>query len=132
MNEPPYAELHCTSNFSFLQSGSHPDELVRTAHALGYAAIAITDHETLAGIVRAHAAAKETGIRLVVGAQFAPIDALPLVVWARDRGGYANLCRLLTKGHAVGAASARRAAAGDAAAATACVLSLDEIGRAHV
>jgi error-prone DNA polymerase len=54
---PRYAELHCTSNFSFLEGASHPEELVRRAHALGYEALAITDRGTLSGIVRAHAAA---------------------------------------------------------------------------
>jgi uncharacterized protein (DUF433 family) len=57
---PRYAELHCTSNFSFLQGASHPEEIVQRARALGYEAVAITDRGTLAGIVRAHAAAKET------------------------------------------------------------------------
>jgi len=93
-----YAELHCTSNFSFLQGGSHPDELVLQAHALGYSALAITDHTTLAGIVRAHGAAKQVGLKLVIGAAIAPIDAAPLVVWATNRVGYTNLCRLLTRG----------------------------------
>ena len=131
--ELPYAELHCTSNFSFLQGGSHPEELVQRADALGYEAIAITDRATLAGIVRAHGAAQEiagrataagrTGTRLVVGAHLEPVDAAPLVVWAADRTGYANLCRLLTKGH--GLASGRHAGrlaaatAGEPAAATA-------------
>ena len=77
MNEPAYGELHCTSNFSFLQSGSHPNELVHTAHALGYGAIAITDRATLAGIVRAHGAAKQAGIRLVIGAHLEAVDAAP-------------------------------------------------------
>ena len=54
---PRYAELHCTSNFSFLEGASHPEELVLRAHSLGYEALAITDKGTLAGIVRAHAAA---------------------------------------------------------------------------
>ena len=94
-----YAELHCTSNFSFLRGASHPDELVRTAKALEYEAIAITDHATLAGIVRAHAAAKQAGIKLVVGAALEPVDAAPLVVWAIDRTGYGHLCRLLTRGY---------------------------------
>ncbi len=110
-HEPEYAELHCTSNFSFLASGSHPEELVLEAHALGYEAIAITDRHTLSGIVRAHGAARRTGeagaggppgIRLVVGAHLEPIDALPLVVWAADRTGYAHLCRLLTLGYKLG------------------------------
>ena len=93
-----YAELHCTSNFSFLQGGSHPDELVLQAHALGYSALAITDHATLAGIVRAHGAAKQVGLKLVIGVAIALIDAAPLVVWATNRVGYTNLCRLLTRG----------------------------------
>jgi error-prone DNA polymerase len=102
---PPYAELHCRSNFSFLDGASHPEELVRRAAALGYEALAITDRLTLAGVVRAHAAVRETAreftpIRLVIGAHLDLGDAPPLVVWAADRGGYANLCRLLTRGHA--------------------------------
>jgi error-prone DNA polymerase len=98
--EPPrYAELHATSNFSFLRGASHPEELVRTAHALGYAGIAITDHATLAGIVRAHGAAKEVGIPLVVGATLTTVDGEALVVWAENRAGYSNLCRLLSIGY---------------------------------
>jgi error-prone DNA polymerase len=100
--EPRYAELHCTSNFSFLEGASHPEELVERARALGYEAVAITDRATLAGIVRAHGAAKQVGIRLVVGARLDPCDAVPLVVWAADRTGYANLCRLLTLGQGHG------------------------------
>ncbi|MGI9176939.1 MAG: error-prone DNA polymerase [Pirellulales bacterium] len=96
---PRYAELHCTSNFSFLEGASHPEELVRRAQALGYEALAITDRGTLAGIVRAHAAAKDAEIKLIVGATLEPVDAPPLVLWAADRTGYANLCRLLSKGH---------------------------------
>ena len=115
MNEPAYAELHCTSNFSFLQGGSHPDELVQTAQALGYGAIAITDRATLAGIVRAHGAAKRAGIGLVVAAHLEAVDAAPIVVWVKNRTGYANLCRLLTLGHAAGQAE--------------CLLSLDDIAR---
>ena len=113
MNEPAYGELHCTSNFSFLQSGSHPNELVHTAHALGYGAIAITDRATLAGIVRAHGAAKQAGIRLVIGAHLEAVDAAPIVVWVKDRTGYTNLCRLLTRGHVAGQAE--------------CMLSFDDI-----
>ena len=98
--EPPrYAELHVTSNFSFLRGASHPEELVRTAHALGYAGIAITDHTTLAGIVRAHGAAKEVGIPLIVGATLTSVDGHVLVVWAENRAGYSNLCRLLSLGY---------------------------------
>jgi error-prone DNA polymerase len=61
-----YAELQVTTNFSFLRGAAHPDELVVTAAASGHRAIAITDRNSLAGIVRAHHAAKEVGIRLVV------------------------------------------------------------------
>jgi error-prone DNA polymerase len=101
MSTPRYAELHATSNFSFLQGASHPDELIERACALGYEALAITDRGTLAGIVRAHGAAREARLvrpdfRLVIGAHLEPVDAAPLVVWAADRMGYANLCRLLT------------------------------------
>lgn len=98
MNCAGYAELHCTSNFSFLQGGSHPEELVARAAELGYAAIAITDRASLSGMVRAHAAAKEVGIKLIVGAVVEPTDAAPLVLWVADATGYANLCRLLTVG----------------------------------
>ena len=73
---------------------------MQAAQSLGYGAIAITDHATLAGIVRAHGAAKQAGIRLIVGCHLEPCDAAPLVVWVRDRTGYANLCRLLTHGYA--------------------------------
>ena len=64
-----YAELQITSNFSFLRGGSHPEELVLRAAELGLSAIALTDRNTLAGVVRAHVAAKEVGIRFVVGAR---------------------------------------------------------------
>jgi hypothetical protein len=67
--EPGYAELQVTSNFSFLRGASHPDELVLAAAALGHRAIAIADRNSLAGVVRAHHAAKTVGIRLVVGAR---------------------------------------------------------------
>ena len=68
---PPYAELHCLSNFSFLRGASHPEELVERSHALGYAALAITDECSLAGAVRAHLAAKEIGLRLLIGSELA-------------------------------------------------------------
>jgi hypothetical protein len=99
-NAPRYAELHCTSNFSFLQGASHPEELIARAAALGYEALAITDRAALTGVVRAHAAAKQAGIKLVIGAHLEPVDALPIVVWATDAAGYSNLCQLLTHGYA--------------------------------
>ncbi|MBS0263532.1 MAG: error-prone DNA polymerase [Planctomycetes bacterium] len=94
----PYAELHCRTNFSFLEGASHADELVQTAHALGYQALAITDRNSLAGIVRAHTAAKSAGLKLLVGAEITPLDAPPLVLLATDRAAYGRLCRLLTRG----------------------------------
>ncbi|MCX7668587.1 MAG: PHP domain-containing protein, partial [Anaerolineae bacterium] len=64
-----YAELHAKTNFSFLEGASHPDEMVGRAAELGYAALAITDRNSLAGVVRAHLAAKERGLKLLVGAE---------------------------------------------------------------
>ncbi len=93
-----YAELHCKSNFSFLTGASHADELVERACRQDYAALAITDENSLAGIVRAHAAAKSAGLPLVVGAELIFEDAPRLVVWAGDRAAYGRLCRLLTLG----------------------------------
>jgi len=63
---PPYAELQVTTNFSFLCGGSHPEELVMRAAELGHAAVAVTDRNSLAGVVRAHVAAKRAGIKLLV------------------------------------------------------------------
>src|SRR6478609_7933051 len=95
---PRYAELHCKTNFSFLEGASHPDELVKRAAELGYAALAVTDRESLAGVVRAHGAAKDLGFKLLIGAELHPTDAPPLVVWAADRASYGRLSRLLTVG----------------------------------
>jgi len=81
-----YAELQVTSNFSFLRGGSHPEELVLRAKELGLSALALTDRNTLAGVVRAHCAAKEVGIRFVVGARLdlAPERAAPTPLSTRD------------------------------------------------
>ena len=67
---PAYAELHCLSNFSFLRAASHPEELVVRAHELGYAALAITDEASFAGVVRAHQEAKRIGLPLLIGTEF--------------------------------------------------------------
>jgi len=96
--EPAYAELHCLSNFSFLRGASRPEELVEQAAAAGYAALAITDHESLAGIVRAHTAAKERQLHLLIGAEITPVDGPPLVLLATDRPAYGRLARLITRG----------------------------------
>ena len=93
-----YAELQVTTNFSFLRGASHPDELVVTAAALGHSAIAITDRNSLAGIVRAHHAAKEVGLRLVVGCRLDLRDGTSLLAFPEDRAAYGRLTRLLTLG----------------------------------
>src|SRR4051812_33274639 len=93
-----YAELDVTTNFSFLHGASHPDEMVYTAALLGYRAIAITDMNTLAGVVRAWEAAKKPNIKLIVGARLVFTDAPDVLVWPTDRAAYGRLCRLLTMG----------------------------------
>jgi error-prone DNA polymerase len=90
--------LHAKTNFSFLEGASHPDELVAQAAALGYRALAITDRHSLAGVVRAHVAAKELGVKLLIGAEIRPEDACGVVLLATDRAGYGRLARLLTRG----------------------------------
>src|SRR6478609_11926067 len=94
-----YAELDVTTNFSFLRGGSHAEELVATAKALGLAAIAVTDRNTLAGVVRAHLAAREVGgIKFIVGARLDLQDAPSLLVYPRGRAAYGRLSRLLSLG----------------------------------
>ena len=96
---PHYAELRCLSNFSFLRGASRPEELVERAKALDYAALALTDECSLAGIVRAHVAAKEHQLKLLVGSQFKVACAHPftLVVIATNLNGYGNLCEFITR-----------------------------------
>ncbi|MDH3716452.1 MAG: PHP domain-containing protein, partial [Gammaproteobacteria bacterium] len=98
-----YAELHALSNFTFLRGASHPEELVETAAKLGYEALAITDECSMSGVVRAHSAAKEYGLKkLIIGAELRLPSGRKLVVLAQNRNGYAALCQLIT--------NARRAA----------------------
>ena len=92
-----YAELHCLSNFSFLRGASHPEELVERAVKLGYAALAITDECSVSGVVRAHVAAREHSLPLIVGSEFRLEDGLRLVLLATSREGYGQLCRLITR-----------------------------------
>jgi error-prone DNA polymerase len=95
-----YAELATTSNYSFLNGASHPEELVERAAELGMPAVALTDENTLGGMVRGHLAAKRAGIRLIVGCRLvlqAP-NLLELLVYPTDRAAYGRLCRLLTVG----------------------------------
>ncbi|HTS23536.1 MAG TPA: error-prone DNA polymerase [Casimicrobiaceae bacterium] len=94
----PYAELHCLSNFSFLRGASHPEELVARARELGYAALAITDECSLAGVVRAHVEAKKCSLRLIVGAELRLEDGMRFVLLATSRAGYGNLSALITRG----------------------------------
>jgi len=93
---PAYAELHCLSNFSFLRGASHPEELVERAHQLGYSALAITDECSLAGAVRAHVAAKQHGIKLLIGSEFVFSDGLKLILLAVNRQGYGRLSEWIT------------------------------------
>jgi error-prone DNA polymerase len=93
-----YAELQVTSHFSFLRGASGCDELFTTAQALGINALAIVDRNSLAGIVRAWEAAKETGVRLVVGCRLDLSDGMSLLVYPTDRPAYSRLCRLLSLG----------------------------------
>ena len=91
-----YAELHCISNYSFLRGASHPEELVIHAARLGYSAIAITDECTMAGVVKAHVAAKEQGIKLIVGSEFQLDEEIQLILLAPNRVGYGQICNLIT------------------------------------
>jgi error-prone DNA polymerase len=105
----PYAELHCHSNFSFLDGASHPEELVEAAALLGLDAIAITDHDGMYGVVRFAEAAKELGVRTVFGAELslglrepqngiADPEGEHLLLLATGTTGYARLCRTITSG----------------------------------
>jgi error-prone DNA polymerase len=93
-----YAELQVTSHFSFLRGASSAEELFAAAALLGIPALGITDRNSLAGIVRAHEAAKVTGVRLVVGCRLDLTNFPSLLVYPTDRAGYGRLCRLLTLG----------------------------------
>ncbi len=92
-----YAELHCLSNFTFLRGASHPAELVARAAALGYSALAVTDECSMAGVVRAHDAAKEYRLKLIVGAEFRTLDDLHVVLLAPSHSAYAEICGLITR-----------------------------------
>jgi error-prone DNA polymerase len=103
MSLPDYAELLCCSSFTFLRGASHAQELVARAQALGYAALAITDECSMAGIARAHVAAKKAQLPLVVGSQFrvsgegADTGDFTLVLLATSLNGYGNLCEFITR-----------------------------------
>ena len=96
-DEPGYAELHAISNFTFLRGASHPGELVRRAAELGYAALALTDECSLAGVVRAHRAAREAGLAFLVGTELSLDPATRIVLIATDRDAYGRLSALITR-----------------------------------
>ncbi len=93
-----YAELHCRSNYSFLEGASHADELTARAVELGYHALAITDRNSLAGVVRAHVAAREADLKLLIGAEIVLDDGPSIILLATDRAAYGRLSRLITVG----------------------------------
>lgn len=116
-----YCELEVTTNFTFLQGASHPEEYVRTAADLGYESVAITDSNSVGGLVRAHVVACELGIRLVCGARLhlrSEEGGIEVLVYPTDLASWGGLCRLLTLGR-------RRAGKG------ACELFLDDLLRDH-
>ncbi|MYG22342.1 MAG: PHP domain-containing protein, partial [Gemmatimonadetes bacterium] len=114
---PPYAELQVTSNFSFLRGASHPEEMVERAAELGYRALALTDRNTLAGVVRAHEAARRTGLHFIPGTRLDLGDGPSLLCLPTTRHGYGALSRLITTGR-------RRAPKGE------CMLTRDDVAAA--
>ena len=94
-----YSELHCHSAFSFLDGASSPDELVVQAIALGYKAVALTDHNGLYGSMTFGQAAKQLGVQAITGAEITLLDDSHVTVLAESQEGYGNLCRLLTEAH---------------------------------
>src|SRR6266581_7454778 len=99
MNASPYVELHCHSNFSFLDGGSHPAELAFRAAELGMPALAITDRGGVYGAVRFLQACRKVGVKPIIGAAL-EVDGEEVVIIARNLRGYSNLCRLLSFAHA--------------------------------
>src|SRR4051812_18205234 len=93
-----YLPLWCKSNYSFLEGASHPDELVEEAHRMGIRGMALTDRDGVYGMVRALVKAEELGVQLIVGAEATLDDGSCVILLCADRAGYANLCRLLSKG----------------------------------
>ena len=115
MSKLAYAELQCTSNFSFLRGASHPEELAMQAKHLGLSALAVTDRNTLAGVVRAHGAARDSELPFIVGVRLdLHQPELSLLAYPTSRAGYGALCRLLSSGQ-------RRAEKGQ------CLITLDEV-----
>ncbi|WP_300601879.1 error-prone DNA polymerase [Niabella sp.] len=95
----PYTELQVTTNFTFLRGGSHPEELVKQALELKYTALAITDRNTLAGVVRAYAAAKDTTLRIIPACRLDLADGPGLLIYPTNKEAYSRLSALLTEGN---------------------------------
>ena len=121
---PSYAELHCLSNYSFLRGASDPEELVQRASELGYRALAITDECSVAGVVRAHVAAKEAGLKLVIGSELALADGPKVVLLAESLAGYEKLCELITAARRAAPKGEYRATRGDFPASTEGLIAL--------
>src|SRR5262249_18832059 len=126
----PYAELHCHSNFSFLDGASHPEELAEEAARLGLTALALTDHDGMYGVVRFAEAAKVMQVRTLFGAELslgltgpqngmADPEGSHLLVLARGLDGYRRLCRMISLAQLRGEEKGRP------------VYDLDELGREH-
>ena len=94
-----YTELQLTTNFSFLQGASHPEEMVNQAASMGYQAIGITDRNTLAGVVRAYAAGRSVGLRILPGCRLDLLDGSSLLAYPINLNGYSQITNLLTKGN---------------------------------
>ena len=114
MSTPLFAELCTVTNFSFLRGASHADELITMAKHLGLSAIGIADRNTMAGVVRAHVAAKAADIKLLVGTRLVLTDGFEVIAYPENRAAYARLTKLLTLGN-------RRAEKGE------CHLTLDDV-----
>ncbi|MEO7073198.1 MAG: error-prone DNA polymerase [Rhodanobacter sp.] len=119
-----YVELHCLSNFSFQRGASSARELFERAKACAYSALAITDECSLAGIVRAHEAARDTGLKLIVGAEFQLQDGPKLVLLCENLAGYTALCALITRGRRAAAKGTYRLSRADLADGLAGTLAL--------
>ncbi|WP_233245648.1 error-prone DNA polymerase [Marinicauda salina] len=112
-----FAELAAATNFSFLRGASHPHEMVDAARVLGLSAIAVADRNTLAGVVRAHLAAKQAGVKLLVGARLVTVEGVECVCLPKNRAAYGALSRLLTEANFRVEAGEGRVTLADAAGA---------------
>src|SRR6185437_11232495 len=121
---PSYAELHCLSNYTFLRGASCPEELVDRAAGLGYHALAITDECSVAGVVRAHVAAKEAKLKLIVGSEVTLADGMKIVLLAANRTGYERMCELITVARRAAPKGEYRLTRGDFAEGTEGLLAL--------